>query len=415
MTESGKKPLKILQLASQPGLFYCFLRPLVFELMRRGIEVHVACNRGHWHYRELAKAGMHMRPLTLGPWSKAATWRRLGSEMRRLMASLAYDLCVVHTPAISWLARREAARARIPAVAYTAHGLPFFERQGWLTFLMMLAVEKHCARYTDLILLVNSVDAAAARRHKLVKLGGIIRHIPGPGIDVPRWHHLHGPDRLATLRRELALADTTRTILFVGRLMKSKGVLDLVEVVARLRAAGRDIALLVAGQGPLENAVRRLAERRGVTSCVQLLGWRDDVVALTHLADLLALPSTYREGLPTVLMEAGAAAKPVVAYRNRGSDDVIEHGRTGYSVPAGDVDELTCAIGRLVDDPELARRMGEAGYERISTTFGFAQGVRAQLDAYADILEFKGIDAASLRGELGEPLFAMASGGEDGT
>ncbi len=409
-TKAQSNPLRMLQVANQPGPFYCFLRPLVFELMRRGIEVDVACNSGDERFEKLRSAGMNVLPLTVGAWTSAGTWLTLHRQLRDLMARKAYTICVVHTPAISWITRCMAAAAGIPVVAYTAHGLPFFERQGPLTYCTLLAVEKFCARYTDLLLVVNSVDAAAAAEHRLVKPGGLVRHIPGPGIDVGRWQQAPSPEKLAALRQELSLGRDTRVVTYMGRLMETKGVLDLVEMLALLRQSGRDVVLVIGGTGPLQQAMSDLAARRGVADRLRLLGWRDDGVALMWLTDVLVLPSTYREGLPTVLMEAGAAGKPVAAYRNRGSDDIIVDGETGYSVAAGDVEALAAAVGRLTDDSELARRMGEAGRRRISSTFGFAQGVRAQLDAYADALEAKGIDASQLRGELGDPVFSLVEG-----
>lgn len=400
------RPLRMLQVANQPGPFYCFLRPLIFELMRRGIDVDVACNSGDSRFAKLSAAGMHTIGLTVGPWKRLRTWRVLRRELRGVMARKRYDICVVHTPAISWVARHEAARARIPVVAYMAHGLPFFERQGWLARRVLLAAEKRCARHTDLLLTVNSVDFEAARRHRLVKPGGIIRHVPGPGIDVARWQPPPA-EELAELRHRLTLADGTGVLLYLGRLMRSKGVLDLVECLSRLSRSGRDVVLVTAGLGPMERDMRRLADRLGVADRLRMLGWRDDTVSLMYLADVLLLPSTYREGLPTVLMEAGAAGKPVVAYRNRGSDDIVVDGQTGYSVAAGDVAALADAAGRLLADADLAMRLGRAGRERVASTFSFAQGVRAQLDAYTEALEAKGFEPGVLRGELGEPVFSL--------
>jgi glycosyltransferase involved in cell wall biosynthesis len=412
MTRSADTPLRMLQVANQPGPFYCFLRPLIFELMNRGVQVDVACNQTDSRFPRLAEAGMNVLPLSVGPWARPATWKVLSRQLRAIMNGGRYDICVVHTPAISWVTRREAARARIPVVAYTAHGLPFFERQGWLTRRSLLFVEKSCARYTDLLLVVNSVDAAAARRYRLVRRGGTVVHIPGPGIDTARWQPPPPTECLAALRRELGLAASTRVVGFMGRLMATKGVFDLVEAMVRLvRHRGQDAALVVAGEGPLADEMRRRAVEAGVGDRVLLLGWRDDVVALMHLSDVLVLPSTYREGLPTVLMEAGAAGKPVVAYRNRGSDDIVVDGQTGFSVPAGDVAALADALGRCLADPQLCRTLGDAGRRRVTETFGFRQGVAAQLAAYAGALEAKGIDASMLRGEPGQPVFRLTTGG----
>lgn len=410
MTDAPSRPLRMLQVANQPGPFYCFLRPLVFELMRRGVDVDVACNSGDERFETLRSVGMNVLPLTVGPWTSAATWLTLRRELRDLMARKAYDICVVHTPAISWLTRRLASRAGIPVVAYTAHGLPFFERQGACTYRALLAVEKFCGRYTDLLMVMNSVDLAAAREHRLVKPGGLVRHIPGVGVDTERWQRPTPPEKLDALRRELSLGPQTRVVAYIGRLMETKGVLDLVEALSRWRGSGRDVALVVAGTGPLDRAMAEAAARAGVADRLHLLGWRDDVTALMALADVVVLPSTYREGLPAVLMEAGAVGKPVVAYQNRGSDDIVVDGETGYRVPARDVVALTDAVGRLVDDPALARRMGDAGRRCVNVTFGYHQAVRAQLDAYAGALEAKGIDASGLRGDLGDPVFSLAEG-----
>lgn len=414
------RPLRMLQVANQPGPFYCFLRPLIFELMRQGVDVDVACNQTDSRYQRLVDSGMHMLPLTVGSWNRMRTWLTLRRQLRELMSRRQYDICVVHTPAMSWIVRSEAARAGIPVVAYTAHGLPFFERQGRLKYRTMLHIEKRAARHTDLLLVVNSDDAAAAARHRLVKRkGGIVRWIPGPGIDADRWSGDGDAEALAALREEFHIGSQTKCVLYMGRLMDTKGVIDLVEAVARLKADGYDLVLVVAGTGELEDVMRERAAERGLAERMHLLGWRDDGVSLMHLADVLVLPSTYREGLPTVLLEAGATGKPVVAYNNRGSRDIIVDGETGYLIQAGDVHALAEAMGRVISDPELARRMGEAGRRRVRSTFAFDQGVRAQLDAYAAALEIKGIDAAILKQPLGEPLFAWpgseqagAGGGE---
>lgn len=412
MTDSrSREPIRMLQVANQPGPFYCFLRPLIFELMRRGIDVDVACNSGDRGFDELGRIGMRTIPLTVGPWKCPRTWWTLRRELSKVMSRRQYDVCIVHTPAMSWIARRQAAKARIPVVGYMAHGLPFFKRQRPLVYRTMLAVEKFCARYTDLLMVINSVDDRAAHQHGLIKSGGLIRYIPGCGIDTGRWRRKPSEEHLAALRRELSIGSETQVLTYMGRLMDTKGVLDLVEVLARLTNGQRDVVLLVAGMGPLQGAMADLVGQRGLTDRVRLLGWRDDVAELMFLTDVLVLPSTYREGLPTVLIEAGAAGKPAVAYHNRGSDDILVDGQTGFSVPAHDVAALSDAIARLLDDADLAARLGEAGRQRVHSTFSYAQGVRAQLDAYADALQARGLDASLLRGPLGDPVFSLATDG----
>ena len=404
------KTIRMLQVANQPGPFYCFLRPLIFELMRQGVEVDVACNQTDSRYGQLVDAGMHMLPLTVGPWNKVRTWITLRGQLREIMSRRQYDICVVHTPAISWITRREAARAAIPVVAYTAHGLPFFERQGWLKYRTLLRIEKQAARFTDLLLVMNSEDARSAREHRLVKPGGIVRRIPGSGINAARWAGAVDSQVLETMHREFRMGPQTKCVLYMGRLMETKGVMDLVEAAARVKSLGHDISLVVAGTGELQSAMLKLAEERGLGEQTHVLGWRDDVVELMHLADVLVLPSTYREGLPTVLLEAGAAGKPAVAYRNRGSSDAVVDGQTGYLTPPRDVEALAGAIVKLLGDADHARQLGLAGRQRVIEEFDFVHGARAQLDAYAAALEAKGIEAECLRRPLGEPRFEMDLG-----
>lgn len=82
------KTLRMLQVANQPGPFYCFLRPLVFELMRRGVDVDVACNSGDARCDELGRAGMKTLPLTVGPWRHPGTWLTLRRQLAERMSHL---------------------------------------------------------------------------------------------------------------------------------------------------------------------------------------------------------------------------------------------------------------------------------------------------------------------------------------
>jgi glycogen(starch) synthase len=179
-------------------------------------------------------------------------------------------------------------------------------------------------------------------------------HVMRRGIDSSAFTDVRaGRDRTAGPRR----------VVFVGRVVRGKGVLTLVKAFSRLRTPG--IELVFVGDGPARIEVERLARRLGVADRIQVTGFvpHARVPALLGSADLLVLPSLYEE-LGTVLIEALHAGLPVVASRVGGIPEVVEDGVTGLLVPPSDADALARAIDTVLGDAELAARMGAGALQR---------------------------------------------------
>jgi len=158
-------------------------------------------------------------------------------------------------------------------------------------------------------------------------------------------------------------------VLFLGRLGKRKGSYDLVEAAARLRAANNEFRLLMGGDGELENISAR-AESLGMANSVKLLGWvrGNDKEQYLSSARIYVLPS-YHEGLPMSVLEAMAAGLPVVSTTIGGIPEAVADGVEGFLVQPGDVSMLADRLKRLLDDDELASRMGAAARNKVITTF----------------------------------------------
>jgi glycogen synthase len=152
-------------------------------------------------------------------------------------------------------------------------------------------------------------------------------------------------------------------VLFVGRMVGSKGVELLVQAAARLRTQGVDVVFV--GDGAARPAVERLARRLGVDDRVHVTGFiaHSRVPAALASADLLVLPSMYEE-LGTVLIEAMHAGVPVVASRVGGIPEAVEHGVTGLLVEPGDVAGLAAAVDAVLSDPALAGRLAAGARRR---------------------------------------------------
>ena len=198
------------------------------------------------------------------------------------------------------------------------------------------------------------------------------------GIDVEAEAAKHG----AGLRAELGVPEDAVLIGEIARLCDVKGQRELIEAVAlvpgvHVALAGADLEQGGAYRAMLE----RLADERGVADRVHFLGFRADAAAVLDQLDVLVLPS-WIEGLPVIVLEAMAHAKPVIATPVGGTAELVADGETGLLVPPRDPERLAEAIRSLAADPELGRRLGLAGRERVEREFSESEMTRRVLEVY---------------------------------
>ena len=197
-----------------------------------------------------------------------------------------------------------------------------------------------------------------------------------------------------------AVSAKPNLVLFLGRLEAEKGIYDLLEAVAAVRAGVPDLRLVCAGDGD-RVGVQRYAERLGIADAIKFTGWvgPSGKRALLEHAAVCALPS-YQEALPASLIEAMAAGVPVVASPVGGIPEVVTDGASGYLVGAGDTKSLQRALARLLADRALARRMGEAARE---TAFARFSPERA-LVPLEDLYEALGVSLIAERAPRIQPF-----------
>jgi glycosyltransferase involved in cell wall biosynthesis len=170
------------------------------------------------------------------------------------------------------------------------------------------------------------------------------------------------PDRYAPT------VTTGNRLLFVGRLAAVKGLPVLLQAVELLRETAPELELTLIGDGPDRTALEAMAAPLG--TMVRFAGYRsqDEVAKALASTDIFVLPS-FAEGVPVVLMEAMASARPVVATRIAGIPELVEDGTHGLLVSPGDPEGLAQALGKLLGDPITRARMGEAGQARVRDAF----------------------------------------------
>ena len=205
---------------------------------------------------------------------------------------------------------------------------------------------------------------------------------PAPA-DVP----YRPPD--AALRRagrlRLGAGDSARLILVSARLAPIKQHRLLFDALDRLPASVLPVEVHLLGDGPLRSDLERRATRLREGVAVRFHGFRDDLPAVLPAADLVAL-SSRREGMPLALIEAMAAGVPVVATAVGGVPELVIQGKTGLLVPDGDSGSLAFALGRVLSDLQLARRLGIAGRRRALERHGLDRVVREHAELYRRLL-----------------------------
>jgi glycosyltransferase involved in cell wall biosynthesis len=157
------------------------------------------------------------------------------------------------------------------------------------------------------------------------------------------------------------------TMVNIGRFVEQKGQILLIEAMAEVARRGVDVRLVLVGDGPMRLPLERAIAHSGLGHRVELTGWLDEagVRRAIDSAHALVLPS-FAEGLPMVVMEAMVSARPVIATWVAGVPELMQEGRTGWLVPAGDAMALAEAITELATSPDdKLRRMGTTGRARV--------------------------------------------------
>jgi glycosyltransferase involved in cell wall biosynthesis len=291
--------------------------------------------------------------------------------------------------AIGRLAAILAGDARPPIVLHTFHGHVLRGYFDPLRTAGFRALERLLARHATALIAVSpqvrddlvSLGVAPPESFAVVRLG------------IPLSSRVAaGEAERAELRRLLGLSADRFTVGWVGRMTGIKRTDDVLLALRRLRERGVDAALCMVGDGPDRTHVERRAKELGVARHCFFLGYQDDVAPFFAAFDAFLLPSG-NEGTPVTAIEALAAATPVVATNVGGVPDVVRDGVDGFLVEAGDVEGLAERLERLALDPELRRRLGEAGRARVLPRYAVERLVDDVDRLYRSLLAAKGLAA----------------------
>lgn len=364
-----------------------FRIPLLLRLRRRGFRVAAA---GSCDGRQFAEAGIPYWRYPLDRWINPLADLRSYRTLCRLFLQQQPDL--VHAfdtkPGIYavWAARRAGVRARVRTVTGSGYVFSSSSLLARLLRPVMRQMQKTASAAADRTVFYNRDDQALFRRHAMVAPDRDLL-IPGSGVDVEALERQRPNEaQLVALRRQLGLGSRP-IVLMVARLTQEKGVAEFLAAARMLRRRVQAEFLLI---GPLASEGRQAIGRELLEShagTVRWLGWRNDVPALLALADLFVLPTFYGEGIPRVLLEAGALNLPVVTTDVPGCREVIEHGQNGLLVPPRNATALAEAIAQLLRNPAYRRRLAACHRQRVCQHFHLDRIADLHVELYQELLQ----------------------------
>jgi glycosyltransferase involved in cell wall biosynthesis len=311
------------------------------------------------------------------------------SELARTFRGLRPDIVQAATPKAGLLAMVAARATGVQGKIFHVLGLAEESRTG-LTRVFLRASTRLACHFADRVICVSPsvrealIASGAVDPAKAVVLeSGSIR-----GVDAERRFN---PERFtaanrAATRGEYGIPLDAPVVGFVGRFARDKGVIELEAAWRRLRSAYPDAHLLMVGfrddDYPTPSDV---LDRLAHDDRVHFTGKVNDPERLFAVMDVFVLPS-YKEGLPTVALEAAAMALPLVITRVTGSVDAVIPGLTGTLVPSHDAGALAQAIGGYLAAPALRQRHGQAGRAWVQGAFRPEALSQAQRDLYFELL-----------------------------
>ncbi len=340
----------------RPGGISEHVRSLSLELTRRGHEVIVLTGGRPEVSTEVGPKVIRLGrdfPLAYnGSISRVTVGVRLGATLRRILEQERFDLLHIHNPLMPTLPLLALRHASCPVVATLHSNYP----RDRLIELFGHPLRRLLRKVSILIPVSLTAYRAVGRFFP-----GDYRIIPN-GVDYDLFARAASqrgvPELLSARGRKWRL-------LFVGALVKRKGLPVLIRAFTRLRGRRDDVELLIAGDGPQRKAALRSVPSR-LRDDVRFFGaaTRTDVVSCCSWADVLCAPSLGRESFGMILLEAMAAGLPIVASDIEGYRDVLTHGQEGLLVPPGDAEALAEALDALLENPEERLEYGRRGQEK---------------------------------------------------
>ena len=280
-------------------------------------------------------------------------------QLKKIIDSDDYEIIVCNTPVGGILTRdaAKAARKRGTRVIYFAHGFHFYKGASRKNWLIYYPIEKKYAKKCDGIIVINEEDYLFGKE----KFKTPVYRIHGVGVDAERYHRLSDEEKISK-RAEMGYNADDFICLCVGELNDNKNQMQAIKAIESITKIRSNVRLLIAGNGPKNDVLQAYVKENGLEENVKFLGYCTYLQEYQNIADI-GISCSIREGLGLNVIEAMLSGNPFVATTNRGHNELIENGVTGYLVAVGDHQTMALSVLRLIDDKDLYLSMREKTVE----------------------------------------------------
>lgn len=381
------KKKKILQVCAVDWSIDALLKPLIHKSMEEGYEVHNVCT-DTGKFKELRSEGFTMFNISID--RQIHPLKNLQSIYRlyKLMKKEKYDIVHVHTPIAALLGRVAAKFAGMKNIVYTAHGFYFHEEMSKKQYKLFFNIEKYAARWmTDWLLLQSKEDYELSLESKF-KAGDRTIHLSN-GVDI--WNKFHADtvtdEEISRFHIENQVSSDDFVFSFTGRLVKEKGIFELVQAFKSLSPEYPNAKLVLVG-GLLESERDHGSYQELMNDldhpAIRYLGFRKDIPTVMKASDTFILPS-YREGLPRSIIEAMAMGKPIIATNIRGCREEVFPGENGFLVEKENALELEKAMISMLENPGFVSKYGKRSREIVEDLFDEEKVLAKQIQLFDEL------------------------------
>lgn len=349
---------------------------------RSRFSIHLASHpEGIWRDRANQVADVfHPIPHLVNPVNPVTDLQAL-LEIISLLRRENFALIHTHSSKAGILGRIAARIVGVPVIIHTIHGfsfhdfMPFWQRQ------LYINIEKTMKSYSDFIVTVSELN-----RQQGVELGILDlerSQTVYSGIDFSK---LDQPVNKEAMGQNLGIPPDYQVIVMVGRLDPQKAPQYLIDAFAQVLLSCPQTILLLVGEGEEQVNLEHQVKTLGIAQKVKFLGFRTDIPAILQTADIFALSSLW-EGLGRAMTEAMLLGKPVVVPEIYGIPEIVHHQKTGLLFPPKDVNQLAQHLIYLLENPPLAKQLGDNAQKLTRELFDAKIMVKQLEDIYLKLLD----------------------------
>ena len=367
---------KLLMIVNEDRFFLSHRKEIALAAKRAGWDVTVVCkDTGRWD--EMQALGLKTMELPINP-----TGMNLKQELRTwwFLYTLYInnrDAIVHHVGLKNILWGGLAAKlAKVHGVVNAVSGLGAIfsgDKMGMMAKGILAVMRFSNKRKRVKVIFQNEEDKNLFLNSGVVKESQV-EFIKGSGVDLNDFRYVPEPD-----------SDTLKVV-FTARMVKEKGVIELIEAAERLRKEyeGRLEFWLCGRLAVNADAVsKEELENRCDGKYIKWLDFQKDIKSILEQCHIMAFPSYYREGVPKSLIDACAVGRPIVTTCSIGCKDVVDDGVNGFLVPVKDSEALAQKLRILIEDKALRNRMGKAAREKAEREFSMENVIENHLEIYS--------------------------------